>query len=271
VIDLDGYFARTGYTGPRAATLETLHGIVAAHVQTIPFENLDVLLGRPIDLAPDAVYRKLVTQRRGGYCFEQNSLLLAVLTELGFDARPLSGRVRYGQPRDYTPARTHLFVRIELDGPWLADVGVGSMSMASAIRLDLSGAEQPTPHEPRRLVRDGGMIYHQVRLGDDWQDLYELTLEEMPAIDRIVSNWYTSTHPDSHFKHRLTVARALAGGRRLTILNRELTRRERDGSAERRVIESPDELLAILAEQFGLGFPPGTRFSCAGLDWPGAA
>jgi N-hydroxyarylamine O-acetyltransferase len=271
VIDLDRYFARIGLSpsrlGPRTATLDALNQIVRAHVLAIPFENLDVLLGRPIDLDLDAIQRKLVDDRRGGYCFEQNSLLLAVLTQLGFEARPLSARVRYQRPRDFTPARAHLFVRVELDAPWLVDVGIGSMSMASAIRLD-TDEPQATPHEPRRLIREGDRIFHQVRLGDDWHDLYELTLEEMPAIDREVANWYTSTHPQSHFRHRLSVARALPEGRRISLVNRELTVRERDGRAQHRMIETPDELLAVLAEHFGLSFPPGTRFPCPGLDWP---
>jgi N-hydroxyarylamine O-acetyltransferase len=267
VIDLDRYFARIGYRGPRTATLDTLNQIVNAHVMAIPFENLDVLLGRAIDLDLGALQRKLIDDRRGGYCFEQNSLLLAVLTALGFEARPLSGRVRYQRPRDYTPPRTHLFVRVELDASWLVDVGVGAMSMASAIRLD-TAEPQATPHEPRRLVRDGNLIFHQARLGDDWHDVYELTLEEMPPIDREVANWYTSAHPQSSFRQRLTVARALPEGRRISLLNRELTIRERGGSGEHHLIGSPDELLAVLAEHFGLVFPPGTRFSCAALDWP---
>lgn len=267
VVDLDSYFARTGYRGTRAPTLDTLNAIVRAHVETIPFENLDVLLGRRIALDPGALERKLVHDRRGGYCFEQNALLLEVLAGLGFEARPLSARVRYQRPRDYTPARAHLFVRVELDTSWLVDVGIGSMSMASAIRLD-SDAPQPTPHEPRRLVRDGKLIFHQAQLGDDWHDVYEFTLEEMPPIDREVANWYTSTHPESHFRHRLSVARALPEGRRISLVNRELTVRDQGGRAERRMIESPDELLAVLAEHFGLEFSAGTRFPCEALDWP---
>jgi N-hydroxyarylamine O-acetyltransferase len=269
VIDLERYFARIGYAGPRTPTLATLHAIAHAHVAAIPFENLDVLLGRRIDLALAAVQRKLVDDRRGGYCFEQNSLLLAVLTELGFDARPVSARVRYGRPRDYTPARTHLFVRVELDESWLADVGVGGMSPTAALRL-ATEEPQATPHEPRRLIRDGGVLYHQVLLGDTWQDVYDTTLEEMPPIDREVANWYTSAHPGSHFKARLSVARALPDGGRLTVLNRELTVRQRDGRAEHRVMTSPDELLDVLAESFGLVFPAGTRFACDALDWPAA-
>ncbi len=266
VIDLDAYFTRIGYDGPRAPTLAVLHAIAAAHAQSIPFENLDVLLGRPVDIELDAVVKKLVHDRRGGYCFEQNALLLSVLEALGFHARPLSARVRYQRPRDYTPARTHLFVRVELDEPWLADVGVGSMSMTSAIRLNTSH-EQATPHEPRRLVRENGLIYHQARLGDDWHDVYEFTLEEMPQIDRVVSNWYTSTHPQSHFRNRLTAARALPRGGRVSLLNRELTIRGRDGHVEHLLVRSPSQLLDVLAEHFGLLLPRGTVFACEGLDW----
>ena len=267
VIDLDAYFARIGYGGSRAPTLATLNAVMAAHVQTIPFENLDVLLGRPIDVTLPAIEAKLVHARRGGYCFEQNALLLAVLSQLGFTARPLSGRVRYQRPREFTPPRTHLFVRVELEESWLADVGVGGLSLTSALRLAETGP-QVTPHETRRLLREGGLIYHQVLFDDQWHDVYELTLEEMPEIDRVVANWYTSAHPASTFRSRLTAARALPEGGRVNVLNRELALRWRGGRSERRVIETPDELLGVLDEHFGLVFPAGTRFQCDALDWP---
>jgi N-hydroxyarylamine O-acetyltransferase len=266
MVDLDAYFHRLGDTGSRAPTLATLHRICAAHVQSIPFENLDVLLGRGVDLDPAAVDRKLLRQGRGGYCFEHNTLLLRVLETLGYAVRPLSARVRVGRPRDYTPARTHVFVRVELDGEsWLADVGVGGLSPTCALRL-FTEDEQATPHEPRRIVRQDGRYFHQVRFADGWSDVCEFTLEEMPPIDREVGNWFTSAHPQSHFKSRLVVARAFPGGR-VSILNRELTVR-RDGVADTRVLQSPDELLAVLAEQFGLTFPQGTEFACPALDWP---
>ena len=268
MIDLDLYFARIGHRGARSPTLETLNAIVNAHVQAIPFENLDVLLGRAIDLAPEALERKLLRERRGGYCFEQNALLLHVLGALGFDVHPLSARVRYQRPRDFTPARTHLFVRVELEESWLADVGVGAMSVTSALRLAEEGPQE-TPHETRRLLREDDRIYHQVLFGEAWHDVCEFTLEEMPPIDREVANWYTSAHPGSHFKNRLLVARALPDGGRAGLLNRELTVRGRDGRAERRVVGSPAELLEVLEEHFGLAFAAGTRFTCEALDWPG--
>ncbi|CAN5588003.1 arylamine N-acetyltransferase [soil metagenome] len=256
-LDLDAYFTRIGYAGPRSPTLATLHGLIRAHVQTIPFENLGVLLGEPIELEPSAVMAKLVHARRGGYCFEQNTLLLEVLTALGFHARPLSARVRWQRPRDFMPARTHLLVRVELEESWLADVGVGAMSPTSALRLADRG-EQATPHEPRRLHREGDVIYHQVRFGDAWHDVAELTLEEMPLIDRVVANWYTSTHPQSHFKNRLLVARATPEGR-LTLLDDQFSQRGADGLATKQRVESHDDLLRILAEHFGLVLPPGTQ------------
>jgi N-hydroxyarylamine O-acetyltransferase len=268
MIDLDNYFARVGYRGPVAPTLDVLHGIVSAHVQSIPFENLDVLLGQRIDLSPEALQRKLIAQRRGGYCFEQNGTLLLVLEAIGFQVTPLSARVRYQRPRDYTPPRTHLFLRVEIDGiPWLADVGVGSVSLACAIRFELDTV-QDTPHEPRRIVRDDGRFFHQIRFGEEWLDVYEFTGEVMPPIDRELANWFTSTHPESHFRNRMIVARALPGGGRLTLLNRELTTRARDGSAAVRSIGSREELLAVLDQKFGLTFPAGTGFPCAALDWP---
>jgi N-hydroxyarylamine O-acetyltransferase len=267
-IDLNAYFARIGYDGPRAPTLEVLHGITAAHTQSIPFENLDVLLGRRIHLDVETVFDKLVQQRRGGYCFEQNGLLLQVLSQLGFAVAPLSARGRWQRTREEPAPRTHVFLRVEIDGEsWLTDVGFGSMSQTAAIRL-LAEVEQPTPHEARRVVREGSLWFQQARLGSEWHDIFEFTLEEMPAIDRELGNWFTSAHPQSHFRNRLIVARALSGGRRLTLLNSELSLRQADGQAESRTVTSPDELLHVLAEKFDLRFPDGTRFGPPNSVWP---
>jgi len=261
MLDLDAYCARIDYRGARTPTLATLHALSEAHVRAIPFENIDVLLGRPVELTLPALEQKLVHERRGGYCFEQNTLFLAVLEGLGFRVRPLSARVRYQRPREFTPARTHLCLRVELDEPWLADVGVGSMSLTSALRLGATD-EQATKHEPRRLLRENGLVYHQVRFGDAWHDVCELTLEEMPEIDRIVANWYTSAHPGSHFKNRLLVARAAPNGTRVTLADRELTERAADGATTRRTVATHDELLAVLFERFGIRLPAGAR-----IDW----
>jgi N-hydroxyarylamine O-acetyltransferase len=259
--DLDAYFARIGYTGPRNPTLEVLNAVAEAHIQSIPFENLDVLLRRSISLEPAAIFQKLVLDHRGGYCFEQNGLLLEILGAMGFQVVPLSARVRLQRPRDFTPPRTHVFLRVSINGEnWLVDVGVGGLSPTSAIRLEESGRLQTTPHEPRRIVREDGRLFHQVLLGEQWCDVYEFTLEEMPLIDRELGNWYTSTHPESHFRDRLIVARAAPQGGRITLQNDEFSTRGRDGRADTRNLNSPEELLEVLATHFGLHFPAGTRF-----------
>jgi N-hydroxyarylamine O-acetyltransferase len=260
--DLDAYFARIGYEGPRRPTLDVLSAIAEAHVQSIPFENLDVLLHRPIRLEPSAIFQKLILDRRGGYCFEQNGLMLEILRALGFQVAPLSARVRWQRPRDFTPPRTHVFLRVEVSGEsWLVDVGVGGLSPTAAIRLDESGLLQKTPHESRRIVREQGMLFHQVLLGEQWSDLYEFTLEEMPLIDRELGNWYTSAHPESHFRNRLIVSRAAPQGVRLTLQNDEFSIRGRNGHADTRTLNSPEELLEVLATHFDLHFPAGTRFT----------
>jgi len=267
-VNLDAYFARINYLGSRTATLATLHGITGHHAAAIPFENLDILLGRGITLEPAAVERKLVTDRRGGYCFEQNFLLLLVLQALGFCATPLSARVRWQRPRDFIPPRTHLFVRVELDDEiWLTDVGVGGNSLTSAIRLNHDG-EQPTAHEPRRIVREADRYFHQVRLGEEWLDVCEFTGEAMPPIDRELANWWTSTNPNSKFRQNLMVARAGLDGTRRTLSNRDYLLRHRDGRCERRELTTPEELLTVLTREFDLTFPADTRFGPPNSVWP---
>jgi N-hydroxyarylamine O-acetyltransferase len=118
------------------------------------------------------------------------------------------------------------------------------------------------------MAREGALRLHQVRFGSDWHDLYEFTQEEMPPVDRELANWYTSAHPQSDFRNRLVVALALPGGRRKTLLNREFNDRQRDGRADGRVIATHHELLAVLADDFGLHLEPGSTLTCAGLDWP---
>lgn len=258
---LDQYFARIKYQGPRVPSEQVLHALTAAHTQNIPFENLDVLLERGIDLADEAVFDKLVLRKRGGYCFEQNALFLRVLSAIGFEVKPLSARGRIFWPdRSFVPPRTHLLLQVTLHGErWLTDVGMGANSLTAAIRFE-PDIEQNTPHDTRRIVRAHDKWFHQIRYGEEWADVCEITGEEMPLIDRVVANWYTSTHPNSHFKGRIIVARAGDDGRRYTFSNGELKQRERDGHATVQTIATPERVLEVLASQFGIQLPPDTRF-----------
>jgi N-hydroxyarylamine O-acetyltransferase len=259
--DLDAYFARTGYTGSREPTLATLHAVTFHHATAIPFENLDVLLGRGISLAPEAIFRKLVTGRRGGYCFEQNNLLLLVLRALGYRVTPIGARVRWQIPRDIMPARTHLFLRVHLaEGDWLTDVGMGGSSLTGAIPLEF-GRELPTPHETRRLDRDAsGRMFHQMWNGTEWMDCCEFTLDVMHPIDCEVANWWTSASPASHFKTAVIAGRACRDGTRKAIRGGVFNHRRGGEILAEETITPGSRLLAILSEHFGLHLPAGTKF-----------
>jgi N-hydroxyarylamine O-acetyltransferase len=274
--DLKAYFARIGIERPSVPDLDGLNRIIEAHVRTIPFENLDILLGKGVSVQPERIERKLVHERRGGYCFEQNDLLLRVLTGLGYEATPISARVRFQKPRSFVAARTHLFLRVELDGEtWMADVGVGGLSPTCALRLELD-TPQTTPHETRRIIAEGdwsgfeqrspdALLYHQVLLGDVWEDVCEFTLEVMHPIDRELGNWFTSAHPESHFMNRLTVARSTEAGR-VTLLNREFKIRTGSDEVTTRTLHEDEEIIDVLAEHFDLRLPAGTRFKASELD-----
>ncbi|MSU64677.1 MAG: arylamine N-acetyltransferase [Opitutus sp.] len=275
-LDLDAYLGRISYRGPRDVSLETLRALQWHHIRTIPFENLDVLLGRRIRIDLASIEQKLVRDRRGGYCFEQNHLFAAVLRALGFGVVPLAARVRWQVLPGFPTPLTHMLLLVECDGArYIADVGFGSMSLTAPLALD-TDAEQPTPHEPRRLVRqppaspaDGGgtLFMQQARLGADWADVYQFSLQPQLPIDYELANWFTSTHPESRFRQNLTAARATDHCRH-TILDREFTTRYPDGRVVKRAIASPDELLVLLAEYFDLHFPAGTRFGPPGSAWP---
>ena len=267
-LDLDAYFARIGYTGARTATPDALSDIHLGHARAIPYENLDVLLGRGIRVDLASIEQKLVRQRRGGYCFEQNTLLAAVLRAIGFRVTPCMARVRWQIPAEVATPLTHLVLLADCDdGRFLADVGFGSMSLFTPLAFELDREQADVAVEPRRLVQRETCLTHQARLGDTWGDVYHFTTEEAPAIDCELGNWFTSTHPQSRFKQNLTLARA-GDGCRYAILNREFTIRHADGRAERRELTTPDELLDVLAEYFDLRFPPGTRFGPPGSPWP---
>lgn len=258
MVDLDAYFRRIGYHGPREPTLEVLRAILALHPAAIPFEAIDVLLDRGVDVSPAAVDDKLIARRRGGYCYEQNGLLLRVLTELGFEAEGRLARVLWNAPADAPPrGRTHMVLRVTIDGVvWLADVGFGSCVPTSPLRWDVR-EPQATAHEDFRLTPVGEDMLMEARLGEAWTPVYQVTPDRQLQVDYELSNWFSSTHPSSHFRHNLLVAKTTAEGRFGLLFNR-LTIRRPDGTQERREL-SADEIEQALADIFGLEVQPDWR------------
>jgi N-hydroxyarylamine O-acetyltransferase len=249
--DLDAYLCRIGYEGPREPTLPALRAIVAGHSAAIPFENIDVLLKRGVRLDMAALQSKLVRRRRGGYCFEHNTLLEAALRALGFSLVTLVARVVRGLPESAATARAHKLLQVDLpEGSYIADVGYGNLTPTAPLALRL-GEEQPTPNECYRLIPRGSEFLLQARLGDVWDSLYRFGREPAPPIDYEVANWFTSTFPGSLFYANLLVARS-SPGHRATLFNRRLAIRERDGSVARRVLIAIDDYREVLAEHFGL-------------------
>ena len=247
--DLAAYFARIGFVDARHPTLPALCGIVAGHTRAIPFENLDVLLGRGARIDIGTVLDKLVQRGRGGYCFEHNTLLLHVLQALGYEVEGLAARVLWNQPEDDPTARTHMLLRVRLpEGDFLADVGFGGLTLTCPLRLAI-GAEQPTPHEPHRLVAAGEEIELHARLDERWFPLYRFSLLAQLPIDYEMANWFTSTCPNTLFTANLMCARS-EPDRRYALLNRKYTVRHRDGRVERRTIADADDLHRVLNREF---------------------
>ena len=253
--DLNAYFARIGYRGEAAPTLATLREIVLCHTRSIPFENLDPLLGRPVLLDLPSLLQKLVHDRRGGYCFEQNTLLLSVLEALGYRVSGLAARVRWNVPEQAITSRGHMLLRVELDErTHLVDVGFGGLTLTGVLRL-ASEVEQPTPHEPFRLLPREDWLELQALVQGAFRPIYRFTLERQFAPDYEVSNYFLSTHPASHFRKNLMAARPTEDGR-YALANDVLTVHHRDGRpSERHKLTSARALQGVLENEFGLRLP----------------
>lgn len=266
-LDLDPYLQRIGWTGaaPRG-DLENLQRLVALHTAAIPFENLTPWLGQTVALGREALFDKLVHQRRGGYCFEQNGLFLAVLEALGLPVQRLAARVLWGLPAPAPTPRTHRVLLMLLDGePWLVDVGFGSLTMTSAIRL-VPDLEQVTPHERFRLqhhaddpLGDWHLQAEVVNAGSKtWRTLYRFTLHEQDALDDEMGSHFTATHPASRFVLHLVAARALPD-RRLALFDRELRVHRIGQASELHLLNGPADARRRLAADFGLQLPDDPR------------
>ncbi len=252
-IDLAAYFERIGYTDPAEPTLETLHALVAAHNRSIPFENLDPLMGIPVaDLGPDALSDKLVRRCRGGYCYEQNGLMGYVLAELGFGVERLAGRVVWMNPNPELPAQTHQVLSVAVpgvDGRFLVDVGFGGQTLTSPVRLE-AGPVQRTRHEPYRLREHGEGYLLEAEIRGDWQPLYMFITRPQPRIDFEVGSWYVSTYPKSVFVVGLTAA-LVTDDARWNLRGRNLAIHS-GGDTERIRFDTAAQVLDTLTDRFGI-------------------
>ncbi|MBS0479841.1 MAG: arylamine N-acetyltransferase [Proteobacteria bacterium] len=256
--DLDAYLSRIRL--PARPTLDDL-GLAAvqrAHRLAIPFENLDIRLGRGIRIDSGAVFAKLVTAKRGGYCFEQNRLLLDALTALGFTARPLLARVWLGATE--TPGLTHMTLLVTIDGQdWIADAGFGG-SYCPPIRLaDHAEVTGPDGATHRLIVDQRGWVLqrngHPAATdgrgeGDDWVDQYSFTLSPVTQADMNISNHWTATAPGTRFVDLVVVSIVLPTG--FASLTDRAYRRYAGGEETCAVIDDPRVYRLRLSMMFGI-------------------
>ena len=260
--DLPAYLARIGVTDAGAADLPTLKRLHRAHIAAIPFENLDIQLGRAIELDAASLQAALVARRRGGYCFQQNGLFRLVLTALGYTVGPREARVRLGASSPMLP-RTHMVLIVPLDGvDWLADVGFGGDGIVEPIRADGSAAIQDG--WTYRVITEQRLRLLQ-RLGaNGWDDLYAFADNDVLPVDYVVGNWYTSTYPQSAFVRNLTAQRTVGDVRHI-LRNLTYSVAKAGGEWQTRTILR-EELVPLLRDVFGLDIPLDARFRA--LDGP---
>jgi N-hydroxyarylamine O-acetyltransferase len=250
---IEAYLARIGWPGgaPRAdrATLDALLALQAA---AIPFEGIGALLGETPELVPEALHGKLLARPRGGWCFEQNTLLATALEALGFRVTRLAARVVFGAPPGRMMPRTHMALRVDLpEGPVLADAGFGVATPTRA--LPLAGAtEMATPHERFRWRPHALGQMLQAELDEAWTDLYLLGLEPVQDVDLEDANWIVANRPGGLFTANLVAALSPPGERR-RLLNRRFSVTDAGGTERVERLETPAALGAVLREQFGIG------------------
>ncbi|MBX7277233.1 arylamine N-acetyltransferase [Pseudomonas sp. ERGC3:05] len=260
------YLQRLGYDSPPPPTLRTLQALQLRHVCTFAFESLSTLLRSPVPIDLPSIEQKVLLEGRGGYCFELNHLFLALLQDLGFDARGLTGWVVMGGPPEARTGRTHRLSLVTLDGVrYVTDVGFGGMVPSSPLQLDTE-AVQATAHEPYRLTFNGADYTLWTQVGEEWRSLYVFDLQVQADMDYLIGNWYVSTHPASVFVGQLKAAR-LAPGKRHTLNNANYALHSLDQPSEKRAIESAEELMTLLHETFGIRLPahPQLRETLDGL------
>ena len=257
-LDLDAYFARIRYTPSVATDLATARALTMAHTAAIAFENIDALMGLPVDLELAAIEDKLVHGGRGGDGFERTILLAAALRALGFTVDLLLARLQWGLPIDALAARAHPLLRLHLhDESWLIDVGSGDLTPVGLLALRLQ-LEQINRFDAYRVLHQGGAWQLQIKRDTQWRTLYHFSLESCAAIDYNVANYYASTAPGSPLTRELW-ATGVAAEHRMLLHNRQLTVRWRDGTCDQRLLPHASHITQLLRDEFGIRLPRSQR------------
>ncbi|MCB1691727.1 MAG: arylamine N-acetyltransferase [Pseudomonadales bacterium] len=256
-MNIDDYLARIGFEGTPRADLPTLFEIHRRHLLAIPYENIDVQLGRPVDLDISRIYRKLVEQRRGGWCYEMNGLLGWALGEIGFDVKRVTGGVMRVVRGD-DALGNHLVLTVDLDGElWVADAGFGD-GVLEPLRLTAGPIEQRGFEYRLERLPDGLWRFHNHAFGGAPSfDFSTAPADESLLLEKCN---YLQTSPESPFVLSLVCQRFVPGGYEIQL--GKLAKRVTPAGPETWLLRSPAELVSRLESVFGLNVP-----EVAGL-WP---
>lgn len=248
-MDLSRYLARIGYEGTARADLDTLREVHRRHLLAIPYENLDVQLGRPVGVGVEAAYDKIVRRGRGGWCYEMNGLLGWALGELGFSVTRMAGGVARALGGDFMVGN-HLVLRVDLDGPWIADAGFGD------------GPLEPYPLA-EGAFRQRWFDFRLEALEDGWWRLHNHPHGSAPSFD--VRNLaadeallaekcqFLQTAPQSPFVQNAIVQRHTPQG--LLMLRGRVLRAAGADGLQTRLIETARDYVALLKNDFALDLP----------------
>ena len=246
--DVPAYLARIGYGGPTEPTVETLRAIHYAHLLAVPFENLDIAVGRKIVVDAEAFLRKVVEERRGGFCYELNGAFAWLLRKLGYRVTLLSARVAREKGGE-GPEFDHLTLRVDLAEPWLADVGFGE-SFLEPLRMKVKD-EQSDRAGRFRLVRLGERLQlERAEPGSAWKRQYSFALKPRKLEEFAGMCHYHQTSPDSHFTQNRICTLATADGR-ITLSEMKLNV-TRNGERHEQLQSSEEERSTVLRERFGV-------------------
>ena len=244
-----------------APTLNTLTTLMAAHMRSIPFENLDVVLRKRISISLEDVCNKLIQRHRGGYCFEHNTLFLGVLAECGFAVRVLNCRVMWGKSEP--TAFSHMAIEVTIgEDKWLADVGFGGSNSIQPICLNSGAGPQRKPDGVFRVRSDPQYSHLEVQDREDasqWRELYCWTDIECVQVDLECGNWYSHTFPGADFMKMMFVSRSTDVGGSVLIVDDQFVKKSEDGTVKER-IQDVEHLVDILRVYFELEIAPDSAF-----------
>jgi len=242
------YLKRIDYTGSLRLDAETLRNLQLAHLRNIPFENLSIHAGEPIVLNDEALFTKIVSNRRGGFCYELNGLFSWLLRTLGFDVCMLAAEVA-NREGDFGPEFDHMALMVNLEERWLADVGFGD-SFVEPLLIDEDGIQQQGAEVFRIVPDDSHLIVMRRDTDQDWKPEYRFTLQAYNYAGFVEMCRFHQTSPESHFTKSRICSRATQDGR-ITLSGLRLittSKQERD----ERDLTSEDEFERVLKQQFGI-------------------